>query len=75
MKLSDYLKQPGKTATALAEQVGCSVSTISRAASGKVIPSREQMCKIFDATDELVTPNDFFGIGHANCAECAGEAA
>lgn len=62
MTLSDYLALPDKSATALANEVGVSVSTITRAARGEVIPSRKLMGDLFKATGELVTPNDFFGI-------------
>jgi transcriptional regulator with XRE-family HTH domain len=62
MTLKDYLAQPGNTATKLAEEAEVSVSTITRAAEGATMPSRELMGKIFKATDGAVTPNDFYGI-------------
>lgn len=62
MTLIEYLAQPGRTATELASVTGSAVSTITRAAQGKLTPSRDLMLKIFGATDGLVAPNDFFGI-------------
>lgn len=62
MTLTDYLAQPGKTATELAEATNSAVSTITRAARGDITPSGELMRKIFEATSGAVTPNDFFGI-------------
>jgi transcriptional regulator with XRE-family HTH domain len=62
MKLADYLDAEKVSATTLADRVGVSVSTITRAARGEILPSRELMGKIFEATGEAVTPNDFFGI-------------
>lgn len=65
MKLADYLTEPGRTATALATAVCCSVSTITRAAKGEVIPNRDLMIRIFVATGGDVTPNDFFDLDTA----------
>lgn len=62
MTLSDYLAQPGQTATALAEKCGCAVSTITRAAKGDIDPSGDLLHRIFKHTSGQVTPNDFFGI-------------
>ena len=62
MTLKDYLASPDKSATALANACGVSVSTITRAADGATIPSRDLMNKIHEETGGKVTPNDFFGI-------------
>lgn len=62
MTLTDYLAQPGRTATELAAKTGFSVSTVTRAAKGEISPSADLMRKIFEATEGDVTPNDFFGI-------------
>lgn len=62
MTLSDYLARPDTNATELAARVGVSVSTITRAARGEVLPTRTVMQKLFNATGGSVTPNDFFGI-------------
>ena len=60
MKLSDYLKKKDLTLSAFAEAVGLDVSTVHRAATGKVIPTRENMKLIVKATDGAVQPNDFY---------------
>ncbi|KKL85720.1 hypothetical protein LCGC14_1951930 [marine sediment metagenome] len=60
MKLSDYLKEQALTLSAFAEAVGLDVSTVHRAATGKVIPTRENMAAIVKATDGAVQPNDFY---------------
>ena len=60
MKLSDYLKEQDLTLSAFAEAIGLDVSTVHRAATGKVIPSRENMATIVKATDGAVQPNDFY---------------
>lgn len=62
MTLKDYLAQEGNTATKLADATNVSVSTITRAADGSTLPSRDLMSKIHEATGGMVTPNDFFGI-------------
>jgi transcriptional regulator with XRE-family HTH domain len=69
MTLTDYLARPGHTATQLASATGSAVSTITRAAKGSVLPSKDLMQKIFDVTGGLVTPNDFFGISAAPFVE------
>ncbi len=60
MKLSDYLKERDLTLSAFAEAVGLDVSTVHRAATGKVIPTRGNMAAIVKATDGAVQPNDFY---------------
>jgi transcriptional regulator with XRE-family HTH domain len=62
MTLSEYLGLPGHTATELAKQLGVSVSTITRAARGEIMPSRDLLRSIHDHTQGRVTPNDFVGI-------------
>ena len=61
MTLKDYLAQPGRTATALANELGVSVSTITRAADGAV-PNKELVLAIMDKTGGAVMPNDFYGV-------------
>jgi transcriptional regulator with XRE-family HTH domain len=62
MTLAEYLASTGQTASALAAQTGCAVSTITRAARGEKLPSRALMESIFEKTSGAVTPNDFYGI-------------
>lgn len=65
MTLQEYLDLPGRTATKLAVATGASVSTITRAAKGTILPSKPLMEKIFHETGGKVTPNDFFGISRS----------
>jgi len=58
MKLSDFLKQPDKTATDLASAVKCEVSTITRLARGERSPSLALALRIEEATGGLVKPAD-----------------
>lgn len=62
MTLSEYLAQPGQTATALAEKCGVAVSTITRVAKRDQGASGELMALIHKHTDGAVTPNDMLGI-------------
>jgi transcriptional regulator with XRE-family HTH domain len=59
MNLAEYLQTPGRTATALAAQVGCSVSTITRAANGETLPTRKMMTRIYEATGRRVHPRSY----------------
>lgn len=61
MKLSDYLIQNGLTATEFAARAGCSISTITRAMRGEVVPNKATMDKIVAAAFYAVEPNDFYG--------------
>jgi DNA-binding transcriptional regulator YdaS (Cro superfamily) len=63
MTLSDFLKAEGNSASKLADLLGVAVSTVTRAAKGDLLPSKQLMEGIYRATDGKVTPNDFFGIG------------
>lgn len=62
MKLSEYLDLPGKTATKLAQDIGCSVSTITRAAKGNTLPSRKLADAIFEKTDGMVHPGSHYEV-------------
>lgn len=62
MKLSEYIKLDGNTATALAEKAGVSVSSITRAAKGDIYPSADLMRLIIEHTDGAVRPDDFFDL-------------
>lgn len=62
MTLAEYLAQPDKSATEMARLIGVAVSTITRAAKGNGLPSRDLMQAIHIHTGGLVTPNDFFDI-------------
>lgn len=75
MKLSDYIEWKKLTHTEVAEANGVSVSTITRAADGTTIPSRELMDKLYAYTEGMVTPNDYFGVGAVPSPESPGTAA
>ena len=66
MKLADFLKLDGQSATALAAKCSVEVSTITRAARGDTMPNRKLMSEIFAHTNGRVTPNDFFGVDAAS---------
>lgn len=71
MKLRQWLDIPGNSASRLAEQLGVSLSTITRAAEGVTIPSRKLMPRIVAATGGAVTANDFFGLDDDHDREAA----
>lgn len=60
MTLAEYLKNNGLTATEFALRIGRSVSTVTRAANGEVIPDVVTMRSIKSETDGQVQPNDFY---------------
>lgn len=60
MTLDEYLSR--NAAQKLAEKTGLSVASLSRMRRGLQKPSMDTMQSLFDATDGLVTPNDFLGI-------------
>ena len=62
MKLSQYLEKSGRSASALAADVGVSVSTITRAAKGETLPTRKLMAKIYEATGKKVHPRTYLQI-------------
>ena len=65
MKLKDYLKQEDLTLKAFAERAGIDISTVHRAAEGKLIPLSATLIAIAEASDGAVQPNDFFDIAAA----------
>lgn len=71
MTLTDYLKQTGQTATALAAKVGCEVSTITRLARGERSPSLPLAFRIERATSGLVTIADLALAVASNPSEAA----
>lgn len=83
MHLRDYLKEHGLTASAFAAKIGCSISTVTRAMRGEVVPEKATMEKIVAATGGKVQPNDFYeelknggpGPGQPNGAESETAAA
>jgi len=68
MKLSDYIKLEGNSATALADKAGVAVSSITRAAKGDIYPSADLMRLIIEHTDGQVRPDDFFDLPERSAA-------
>lgn len=68
MTLKDYLAREGNSASKLAGACGVAVSTITRAAEGTTVPSRELIEAIFKHTGGAVSPNDFFKLETAKAA-------
>jgi hypothetical protein len=69
MKLTQYLTENGLSLCAFANACGTSASTILRAKEGDVAPSKRVVRAIWDATGGRVTPNDLYGLHHAD-EEC-----
>ncbi|MBO6691094.1 MAG: 2-oxoglutarate dehydrogenase E1 component [Parvibaculum sp.] len=59
MKLTDWLESNNLTASAFAEQLGVSVSTVTRCMNGQRRPEWQTLDAIYKATGGQVTPNDF----------------
>lgn len=59
MKLSAYLKAEGLSPTAFARRVGVNQSTIARLVSGQRGASMSLIARIKDATNGVVTADDF----------------
>lgn len=62
MKLNDFLSQTGTTKSAFAELIGTTTATVSRIGDGLVVPRRDLLERIYEATDGQVTPNDLTGL-------------
>lgn len=60
MTLGDYLKKRQMTAKAFAAEIGVHVSTITRAVKGTQLPKPDTMGAIAEATNQQVTPADFY---------------
>lgn len=60
MKLKDYLKTNGRTYEQFAQAIRVSPVSVYRYASGRQLPDRDVLPRIYAATDGAVTPNDFF---------------
>ena len=67
MKLSDFKKQQGLSYEQLTTLIGdCSESAVIKWERGERVPQKDQMERIFRATNGAVTPNDFFDIAEAS---------
>ena len=60
MDLIQYIKSTHTTQTEMARRLGVSKAAMSRYISGRRVPSREVIQKIYDATDGIVCPAVFF---------------
>ncbi len=65
MTLGNSLVSRNTSMAAFAAMVDTTTATISRVADGSVVPRKDLMRRIHDATDGLVTPNDLTGL-HGN---------
>ena len=62
VKLNHFLKDRGISKSAFAVLVGTTTATVSRIGDGIVVPRKELLCRIHEATNGLVTPNDLVGL-------------
>lgn len=62
MELNDFLISKGISMAAFADTVGTTTATISRVSDSIVIPRRDLMRRIHEASGGLVTPNDLVGL-------------
>jgi transcriptional regulator with XRE-family HTH domain len=62
MKLGDYLKDTGTTQEAFAAQLGEKQWVVSRWVTGKRMPGREKIRRIFGATNGEVDANAFYDL-------------
>lgn len=61
MKLLQYLEQTQTTIPDLAEKIGdVTVSGVRKWLNGERVPRPDQMRKIYEVTNGLVSPNDFY---------------
>jgi hypothetical protein len=62
MTLAEYINETGETHEQLATRIGdCSVGGLRKWLRGDRIPQKEQMDRIFAATNGRVQANDFYG--------------
>lgn len=59
MTLTEYLEEKGQSSKDFATEIGVSSVTIRRYELGKRIPLRDELTKIYEATNGHVTANDF----------------
>lgn len=60
MKLADWREKNGWTQQRLAEELGCTISTVWRYEQGKRDPEASVKERIFILTGGQVQPNDFY---------------
>lgn len=69
MKLHDYLTKHGIKANAFARAVGTSQPAMSRYVRQLRIPPKDLVTRIFEATDGLVGPADFYELSEGGLVE------
>ena len=62
MNLRTYLKLYSLSEMAFSQQIGVASTTINRLVRGKTKPSFTLVQRIFEATQNAVTPNDLFDV-------------
>lgn len=62
MKLSVYLQRHKLSANQFAKRLKSNPSYVSMLVHGRTWPGRKTAIRILQATDGLVTPNDFIGV-------------
>lgn len=74
MKLEHYLasREPPLSPAAFARVIERDKSTVTRLCNGERRPDPETMQRILDATNGVVTPNDFFSITKSAKAKSKG---
>lgn len=60
MKLSEWRDREGWSQQRLADELGCTISTIWRYEQGQRDPDADTKRRIFLITDGAVEPNDFY---------------
>jgi DNA-binding XRE family transcriptional regulator len=75
MTLTQYLATNQLTLNDLANQCGTSASTILRVKDGRVAPSKRVARALWCATSGQVSPNDLYGLHHAEGHCVCGQAA
>ncbi len=68
MKLEQYLREHGKTASAFAAEIDVPASTITRLLAKERSPRLDLLVRIQRGTGGAVTPNDFADEGIAEVA-------
>lgn len=62
MDLESYRNKNGITRKQFAQMIGVTQMTVGRYERGLLIPSPENMRKIYDVTGGQVSPADFYGV-------------
>lgn len=63
MRFDDWMIMTGTTNPAFADRIGKTAETVRRYRAGEREPDQKVMRLIFEETGQLVTPNDWVGVG------------